>query len=227
MTSQRRIRPGSSDDRGMTLVELLVAMSIFTVVVAVFLSGVVGLTRSTVRNSNEADVAADLRRVFAQVDRTVRYADAVNYPGTAASGAWYVEVRSSTQRGKPPVCTQWRWTPATTTGRLEVRSWTASAAPTAASWRVLATTVVGPTSTAPFTMTPAGIGSSRVRQSLRVDLVAAKGTGSTRAEARTTTEFVARNSSQSSPGNAAITAGVGTPLVSATPACGALASTRT
>ncbi|MEJ5944660.1 hypothetical protein WDZ17_05050 [Pseudokineococcus basanitobsidens] len=211
----------------MTLAELVVAMGIFMVVVAVFLSGVVALTRSTVRSGNEADVATDLRRVFTQVDRTVRYADAVDYPGTSGSGAWYAEVRSSTVRGTPPVCTQWRWTP--TSSRLDVRTWPAASGVAAAgAWRTLATTVVGPTTTAPFTMTPAGVTSSRVRQTLAVDLVAAKGTGAQRAQARTSTSFVARNSSQSSPGNSATAASAGTAVpVSASPACGDPATTRT
>lgn len=205
----------------MTLTELLVAMGVFVVLISVFLSGIVSLTRSTVRSGNEADVAADLRRVFAQVDRTVRYADAVDYPGATTGGVWYAEVRSSRVRGADPVCTQWRWTP--TTERLEVRSWAVpgGSAGAPSDWRTLATTVVGPTTSAPFTMTPAGVTAGRIRQTLAVDLVAAKGEGPQRAEARTTTVFVARNSSQGSPGNAATSGTTGTTApVSAAPACG-------
>ena len=212
-----RRRPTRGDD-GMTLVELVVAMSIFTVVVVLFLSAVTSLSRTAVRTQNEADAAADLRRVYQQMDRQVRYADAVNYPGDVGERT-YVELRTTATTELEPYCHQWRITPST--GAVELRSWPEAQAP-GPTWKTLATTVVGPSG--PFELLPADVASSRVRQALRVSLVAARGSGATRAEAETSTLFVARNSSQSSPGNAR--ASVADPPSSASPVCGALSTTR-
>ena len=70
----------SRDESGMTLVELLVAMGIFSLVLAVFGAGVVSMTKSTARVSATSDVTNEARRAFSLLDKQVRYATAINSP---------------------------------------------------------------------------------------------------------------------------------------------------
>ncbi len=107
----------------MTLVELLVSMAIFTVLITVIMGGVVMMSRSAVRADATVTASDGLRTVFQRLDRQVRYAEAVNFPGVGAGGRQYVEFRvgaTVSATGKA-TCTQWRWDP--TAGTLDRRSW--------------------------------------------------------------------------------------------------------
>ena len=81
MTRLDRVRE-RRDDSGMSLVELIVAMGIFSIVIAIFMAGIVTMTRNTVRVQVTSDASESVRRVFQRLDKQVRYADAINLPGS-------------------------------------------------------------------------------------------------------------------------------------------------
>lgn len=185
----------------MTLVELIVAMGIFTVVIAVFMAGIVVMTKNTARAQAVADAGDEVRRVFQRLDKEVRYASAINRPGTGSSGAYYVEyLVSAVEAGDQPTCTQWRYVPSS--GTLQRRSWpnaTSSVSPSA--WSTLASRVRNDLATQkPFQFTPAG--SINASQQLRVFLDVGPASGGTGAQLDS--QFVARNTDTSTTTNADI-----------------------
>ncbi|WP_407343033.1 type II secretion system protein J [Pengzhenrongella phosphoraccumulans] len=189
------------DESGFSLLELLVAMGIFTVVCAVFLAGMVTMTRETVRTQVTVDAADSVRRVFQRLDKQVRYSDAINLPGASASGTEYVEFRTpaTVSAAGVTMCTQWRWDPAT--ALVESRVW-AESAPSLPGWIVVATSVVAPDPAVPgyhpFSVVRAS--PEHPRQSLKLDLLLKSDASAGQVSSAST--FVARNSSVESSGNA-------------------------
>ena len=158
----------ATGDEGFSLIELIVAMGIFTTVIAVFMSGIMVMFRDTNRTQAAAANTDNLRSVFVAMDKQVRYADGMNVPG-AVGARWFVEFRTPQDGGLPSTCYQWRYD--TSAGTLAWRSWTATAAVPAASsgWRQVAAGLATgdealkkPDGTAvkPFTMLPAALVSS-------------------------------------------------------------------
>ena len=195
---RRRIRGGPADaaDAGFTLIELIVAMGIFLVFVAIFLSAMVNLTRGTTRSSNVAQSTSSLLVVFQNLDRQVRYADAVNRPGNGTGGNRYIEFRvpavSTTDRVTR--CYQWRYNK--TTGVISSRSWADIAGSTKTPWSTKIESVINVGgSTYPFAMIPAS--STVLRQQFQLTLSAGLGG----ADTDISTKFVARNSSIDSTSN--------------------------
>lgn len=198
-------RDEAPGDEGLTLIELLVAMGIFTVVLAVFMSGVVAMTSSTVRAQDVTDSGDSLRRAFQTLDKQIRYASSINSAGTGASGAHYVEfLTTAVPAGEAPVCTQWRFSPSAR--ELAYRTWRDSPSASRTDWRVVSHDVRNATSGAdarpPFRLDFAR--DARVRQQLVVSLDVGRGEAGADAltGADVETVFVARNSSFESPSNA-------------------------
>jgi prepilin-type N-terminal cleavage/methylation domain-containing protein len=191
----------SKDDReaGYSLIELLVAMGIFAIVTAIFLSGIVSMTRSTVRASVTVDAAESVRRVFQRLDKQVRYSDGVNLPGTGLLGAQYVEFRTpaTVAVSGQTMCTQWRWDPSTSL--VQFRTWRASVAPTA-TWSTMATHVVNDTGVVGYPFLVNRATPKHPRQSLKLHLLLESTASS--GHVSTASLFVARNTSIESGGNA-------------------------
>lgn len=146
---QRRTRPHGSDE-GMTIVELIIAMSIFTVVIALFMGGVAMMTRSAAQSQDVADSGDAVRTVLQRFDQTARYAESVNLPGTGPSGARYVEYRIKAVRaGERPQCVQWRYVPST--GELQNRTWDDVPGAALPAWRTLVVDVRDDTTMTPTT----------------------------------------------------------------------------
>ena len=207
--SLRRIIEQRRDDAGISIVELLIAMAIFVTVIVVFMAGVVVMTKNTVRSQVTIDAGDDVRRVFQVMDKQVRYADAINRPGTGGAGRMYVEFRTPATVAASGVttCTQWRWDPATEL--LQTRTWTDGPG-TLPSFRTVATDIAAPDLTPaptpaptptptpyPFAMTPAEPTHPRQELSLTLRIEGAED-----AEISTASTFIARNSSVESDGNA-------------------------
>lgn len=213
-------RRHDAGEGGYTLVELIVAMGIFTTVLAVFMSGLMLMFRDTNRAQAAAQNTDSLRKVFLQLDRQVRYADGVNVPG-AVGTRWYAEFRTPQDGSVAATCYQWRYD--TAAGTLAWRSWKAAAAVPSSTtgWAQMTSKLAtGPvafgTSTAPvtpFVMLPAS--QSTVHQQLVVALNSGRSDGQGE-QLRTT--FVAVNSDVNSPGNKS-TGNGGT--ASDTPVCSA------
>lgn len=182
-------------DDGYTLVELMVALGIFSFVVAIFMAGVVVMTRNTALTSARVEAQSELRTAFQRLDKQVRYADAVNLPGAGSSGAIYVEFRTPATVAASGVttCTQWRYVPST--GVVQARTWEQSATALPGFGTVI-TDVSGPS--APFTLTVADPEHPRQSLSVRFEVDNAKVDTTIVSES----SFVARNSGVDSPGNA-------------------------
>lgn len=200
---RRALRPERRDE-GMTLIELLVAMGIFMVVIAVFMAGVVIMTRGTVRADVTAASGDSLRNTFQRMERQVRYAESVNYPGTGTSGAQYVEFRTGAAVSSTGVamCTQWRWVPGS--GDLQFRTWRDVATPSIPAWTTVISDVLpddaSPARPYPFQVHQAIATKNEPRQRLTMRLTVGNDLAGAKAVSETT--FVARNSSVASVSNA-------------------------
>lgn len=197
-TLRRRFR--GSEQSGFSLIELIVAIGIFSIFIAIFTVSVANLARGTSRAQTTAEASTGVLVVFQTLDRQVRYANAVNFPGTGPSGAHYIEFR----RDKPiltgpdvPTCTQWRFLP--DAGRVEMREWEATDPSTTTAWATKVTNVIDQGGAGyPFAMIPASATDATKQQMVLTLEAGNEGTG---AGASMTTSFVARNSSVASVSN--------------------------
>jgi len=198
----RRLMKRSDDDdeSGLTLIELVVAVGIFGIFLAMMLATVVGLARGATRAQVVAKSTAGVLVVFGQLDRQARYADSINYPAQSANGYRYIEFRTpgTSSASGITMCTQWRFLP--DEGRIEARSWNDLPGSTKTAW---ATKLTGVLDTGevnyPFDLIPAGVTAGSSMQQLVISINA--GSLSPDAGAGITTAFVARNSSIQSPSN--------------------------
>jgi prepilin-type N-terminal cleavage/methylation domain-containing protein len=137
------------DDSGFTLTEVMVAMSIMAIFLALSTGALLSLYSATNKTQSIADAQQQLGLAFNRLDREIRYSSGISTPGYVGTDP-YVEF-VSTYTGSP-VCTQLRLNLASQ--RLQQRTWTqgtATVTPTA--WTTLAS---GVSSTAqPFTVNAA------------------------------------------------------------------------
>ena len=159
-------RREESEDSGFTIVELVVAMSIFTIVLAIYFSALISMSKTTVRAQGAVDASDALRATFNVLDHQVRYASAINIPGKGtSSSAWYVEFEATKlPQGAPNMCYQWRLDP--TTHVLSTRTWTEDGTSVVTAWRGVSWNVQAAGGASPFEFTPA-VGTV-TRQSLTV-----------------------------------------------------------
>ena len=210
-----RLRVTGDRDSGFTLMELIVAMGIFTIFIALFLAAVVSLARGTVKAQLTTETASGISVVFQNIDRQVRYADSINFPGTGPSGAVYIEFRTPAASTKENItrCTQWRFL--VSQNRLESRQWNDVTGAVRPAWQTKLTNVIAVGgATYPFEMVPATL-TGTSKQQLVLTINAGNPNGVDKAGSAVVTRFVARNSSLKSPSNSdSITAGA-----SNTPVC--------
>ena len=194
----RQLRVRMRGESGFSLMELIVAMGIFTIFIAIFLGAVVSLARGTSQARITAESTSGVLTVFQNLDRQIRYSDAINYPGVGPSGYRYIEFRTPASSTVENVtkCTQWRFMP--DKGRIESRSWPDGLATTATPWATKLTNVITVAGVNyPFGLTPA----TDVRKQTFLLTINA-GTAGTAGGTDIATKFIARNSSLSSPSNA-------------------------
>jgi prepilin-type N-terminal cleavage/methylation domain-containing protein len=186
----------SRGDRGYTLIELTISMFVFSILAAVVLTALIGLSRATSDAQARSISASGIVSVTQGLDRQVRYADSINYPGTGTLGRKYIEFRTPAASSATGFtqCTQWRFWPAE--GRIETRTWRDGTTPPTA-WATRMTEVIDRNvATYPFEMIPANPSGS-LAQRLRITIEA----GSARTGSESSLAFVARNSSVQSPSN--------------------------
>lgn len=133
----RHRRLHEDTERGTTLVEIVVGMTIMVICGSIFTGAIVTLSRTSNQAQAVTTAATENNEAFQTLDRTVRYAAAISTPGLGTTGSWYVEL-SDTSSGVE-VCTQLRVD--TTSQQLQSRSWTVSAASTPSAWTPLASGV--------------------------------------------------------------------------------------
>lgn len=191
-----RAKSCSSDD-GITLVEVMIAILVFTIFIAILLSSIIGITNASTRAQVIARSSSGVLNVFQSFDRQVRYADSINFPGTGTDGFRYVEFRtpSSSAATGVTMCTQWRFEPST--GQIKSRKWqdlAGSNTPTA--WVTQLSVVFDDGANYPFGLMPASLTSSMQQLTLTIDAGNATLRG-----ASISANFAARNSSQDSQSN--------------------------
>lgn len=197
----------STDQHGFTLIEMVVAVGIFAVFTVLFITAVVGLTRGTTKAKSTAEASSAVLTVFQNMDRQVRYADAINFPADGANGARYIEFRLPASSAVTGVttCVQWRFRP--DKGIMETRQWTDGPSSIPSAWSTKITTAIFSSASGyPFQMVPAIGGDGTAKQQLILSINAGSVDGGGVAEMSTT--FVARNSSTSTSTNSASSAPV-------------------
>ncbi len=168
-------------DGGYTLVELIVAMSIMTGLLAVVFTILITVTQQTADNLGRVRQTEQLRIGLMQIDRQVRSGNVISDPLAETVGDSGVEpgysLRVYTQADGVFECAQWRviFTDGVDQGELQYRSWDPAWASTGLveGWQAVARGIVdqrasNPSAARPFERT-ASAGSSAA-QSVRVSL---------------------------------------------------------
>jgi prepilin-type N-terminal cleavage/methylation domain-containing protein len=215
MRGLQSLRSRMSSDSGFTLLELIVAVLVFSIFTGMILATVIALAKGATRAQVVSESTAGVLVVFGQLDRQARYADSINYPGVGAgSDSRYIEFRtpgSSLQSGVP-LCTQWRFTPSL--GRIEQRQWNDLVGSVKTPWTTKLNYVIDQGGVDyPFGMSPAGVAVGSAQQQLVVRIKA--GNDALNSGAEITTTYVARNSSFNSQSNSDTSGD----KVSVTPVC--------
>jgi prepilin-type N-terminal cleavage/methylation domain-containing protein len=78
------------DDAGMSLVEIMVAMGIMSVVMVTATAGLAQIYHSVNESQNTAEAQAQVTRAFERLDQEIRYARGISTPATL-DGDYYVE----------------------------------------------------------------------------------------------------------------------------------------
>lgn len=186
-----------SGDRGTSLVEILVAMTIMTICGAIFTGAVIGLNRSTGKAQAATGAATQTNQAYVALDKIVRYAAAVATParstGTGATGDWYVELRSTADGTER--CTQLRLDIATQ--QLQKRTWDADNPTAVTAFVPIASGFTNGAEAAgsvnqPFVL-PSQPASANAQQ-LTINLVAQAGNPPSISSARSSVTFTAVNS---------------------------------
>lgn len=181
------------DDRGTTLLELAVAMTIMMIFLGIFTGAIVVISKSQAKTTSVTQTSQQLNQAFLWLDKNVRYAAGITTPGRGSpSNDWYVELRNTTSGTE--VCTQVRLD--ITKGQMQRRSWTPSggSATNLSGWVPMGSgftngNVAAGNQDQPFT-SPSVATDSRRYQQLTVVLVNTSGTTTT----RTSLNFTAINS---------------------------------
>ncbi len=179
-------RPRRTWDSGITLIEVVVSMSIMTIVGAIFTAGVLQMFRSANRSEAASTAQSQINNAFLRLDKEIRYAAGISTPGSVGSDS-YVEFLT-TNTGTP-VCTELRLHVATR--QLQRRTWIQGSSPlTPSAWIPLASFV---SSTQPFTLSAAD--ATFNFQRLQLKLVGTSGAGGTATSKQTDVTFTALNTS--------------------------------
>ncbi len=156
----RRLR--RNEDSGVTLVELLISMTIFSIVIALTYSVLITIQRQTKDTTARADTVGDARLALQQIDRQVRSGNVLYSPAneTGTTGCTATTVAPSvtanagncmriyTQANGEQRCVQWQ----VASGVLRSRSWspTWTTDGLVSDWAVVAHNAVNTVSSPPF-----------------------------------------------------------------------------
>jgi prepilin-type N-terminal cleavage/methylation domain-containing protein len=137
-------------DTGITLIEVVVSMSIMSVLMAVFTVGIVQMYRSANHNESLSTAQSQLNIAFLRLDKEIRYAAAVSTSGAVGSDFYveYLTMNANTRR-----CSQLRLHAADR--QLQLRTWTqGSPDGSATAWIPLASGVGAVSGQPPFAPDP-------------------------------------------------------------------------
>jgi type II secretory pathway pseudopilin PulG len=167
----RRRRP---DDAGTTIVELAAAMTVFAIVLAVFINTLRIMASTTSRVYASTTSTTDGRQTLDALSRQLGFASAANLAVRVGQN-WYLEFESdAVKAGSDPQCTQWRYQ--SSTGLLQYRTWSTVTLVTS-SWSTAARSIVNdPTTQPPFTLLPTDTGFTLMRVTVDLRLRTSVGT---------------------------------------------------
>jgi hypothetical protein len=181
----------AEDERGTTMMEMVVGMTILAIFMSMFTTAIFMMTRTANKVQSVTGTASQVNQAFLKLDKLVRYSSAVSTPGTGTSGDKYVELRFTNTGSER--CTQLRFDGQKQ--QLQQRSWAVDPSGNAASasaWLPVASSIASGSFTQPAD--PAAL-----YQQLTVTLSA---TGSTQTSTTTSaTTFTALNSNLSQTGS--------------------------
>jgi prepilin-type N-terminal cleavage/methylation domain-containing protein len=86
-----RVRRGRADDRGFSLVEVMVGSAVMSVVMAIATAGFVQMYQAAEASDSAAQAQSNLTDAFAKLDREVRYAYRINPAHQVGTTAYAVE----------------------------------------------------------------------------------------------------------------------------------------
>jgi prepilin-type N-terminal cleavage/methylation domain-containing protein len=182
----RPSRPRRAGDAGVTLIEVMISMTIMSIAMAMFTTGILQMYRSANKNEAMSTAQSQISIAFQRLDKEIRYAAGLSTQGFVGADP-YVEFLIT--NGGSPVCTELRLHVAT--AQLQRRTWTQGSTPvTPSGWLPLASNI---SSTQPFTVSAAD--ATYNFQRLTLNLVAGWGSGTTATSKRTDITFTALNTS--------------------------------
>ncbi len=183
---RRRLRLARREEGGFTLVELLVSMTIFSILMALILSLMITMMYQAKDNLGRQRAVEQGRLGLSQIDRQIRSGNLILDPlldGEAESGVpQNYSLRIYTQEGGDDKCVQWRvkFPVDSEFGALEYREWEPVDTSTVTPWSRVASNLLAPSATfaaadsqswPPFwvdTTLPAGTDAQNVRITLRM-----------------------------------------------------------
>jgi prepilin-type N-terminal cleavage/methylation domain-containing protein len=126
------------DERGLTLTELLVAMFMFGIVMAVFTTTLASVQKAIVAQDNLSRTNDQARLAMEQLDRELRSGNVIYDPALETQDTNY-KLRIYTQTNQAFRCVLWK---IDSNDQLLTRRWTPGAEANATGWRVVATGIV-------------------------------------------------------------------------------------
>lgn len=170
------------------MIELIVTMFVFAIFLTIMTSSLIGITKSSTQAQTVARSSTGVLNVFQAFDRSIRYADVINSPGSTINGR-YVEFRTPAPTvGGAATCIQWRYVPLSKT--LQSRQWPDGSASPSIPFTTKLSSVFDDGANYPFVLIPAGSAGSNMQQ-LTLTIDAGNAVQKT---ALMSTTFVARNS---------------------------------
>ena len=140
---------------GVTMVELMVTIFVFSIFLAIVLSSLVGITKASTQAQVISRSSTGVLNVFQNFDRAIRYADVINAPGsTVRADATSSSAFPAKDAASVATCIQWRYVPDTKSHPV----------PSVAGWRRPGTRPPGPPNSPPSSTTAPTIPSSSSRR---------------------------------------------------------------
>jgi prepilin-type N-terminal cleavage/methylation domain-containing protein len=175
----RKRAESQQGQEGFTLIEMMVSMALLGGFSALFLAGVLVMSKDVRHQQGQNEGTDSVRQVVSVLDKQLRYANAVSAPGATADGTQWVEWRTGLVTNPPSTqtCQQWRLTPA---GLLQSRSWNPPVSGVGAysnlsAWLTRATGIAAPSGGQIFAATPNVAVIDQKKQQLLVSFTVSQG----------------------------------------------------